>query len=59
MKTGLDDGPELPKSAIDAWRDACIARRRQEEGATLRELAEDYGMSPEGIRGRLLKMGIR
>jgi len=53
---GIDDGPRLPKSVIDAWRDPCILRRWK-CGASLRKIADEYSMSHEGVRGRLRRMG--
>ena len=57
LKTGLDDGPPLPKNAIDAWRNPKIIKMR-ENGLSLRAIATKFNLSHEGVRAILTRNGI-
>ena len=47
--SGLDDGPPLPRRTVQEWRDPAI-KARHKAGASLRDIADEFGMSHEGVR---------
>lgn len=57
MKTGLDDGPPLPKNSIAAWRNPEIIKMRN-KGSSLRAIANMFNLSHEGVREILRRNGI-
>lgn len=54
---GLDDGPpnSIPRKEIQRWRDPAI-KARHDAGASLRFIADEFGLSYEGARAALKRM---
>lgn len=54
---GLDDGPpySIPRKEIQRWRDPAI-KARHDAGASLRSIADEFGLSHEGARAALKRM---
>lgn len=57
MKTGLDDGPPLPRYLLDERRNIEIINLRK-GGLSLRSIATKFNLSHEGVRDILRRNGI-
>jgi len=58
LRTGIDDGPPLPKSVINAWKLPQILAMRK-VGNSLRSIAKKFDVSHQYIADILNKNGIK